>query len=393
MDRVLGFFGSSGMPLPRVARLNAVAPDSNHVINQTPTLHWYSIQKLGGSQTQYELQVGNDADWSVAEMWATGVVTSTDTGVVYAGSALSDGGSYYARLRVYDGTDWSPWYQSRFHMNAPPTVPICSSPVLNMTTSNPPVLTLVNATDAESDVLKYDFETYQDSALTVLISQGLNVTAGTLTSSWTSTGMLTENGRAFWRCRAYDGNEHGSWSAAAGFWVDGIPQPPTAPVLNPIAGDTMELFTMLPTITWTGSTDPDPQDVVHYKLELAQNPSFTAPTIKDNIPGTTVTLIDSLLFGKHYYWRVSAVDKTNLATVSTPGREFWTWQLGDINHSHVTDAADLSALVSYLTGGAAVIRPHKVGDLTGNCGVDATDLSTLVSYLTGGSATLKPGCE
>ena len=59
----------------------------------------------------------------------------------------------------------------------------------------------------------------------------------------------------------------------------------------------------------------------------------------------------------------------------------------------IVDLSDLSALVSYLTGGGYVISPKMVGDLNGSCLIDLTDLSYMVSYLTGGGAQFKAGCE
>ncbi|MCM2272169.1 MAG: dockerin type I domain-containing protein, partial [candidate division Zixibacteria bacterium] len=71
---------------------------------------------------------------------------------------------------------------------------------------------------------------------------------------------------------------------------------------------------------------------------------------------------------------------------------FWTWRLGDVNHSRQTDLSDLSMLIAYMTTGSPVISPPLVGDLNGSCNIDITDLSILISYLTGGGATLLPGC-
>ena len=103
-------------------------------------------------------------------------------------------------------------------------------------------------------------------------------------------------------------------------------------------------------------------------------------------------LFENLKPGTRYYWRVSAWDRTHQMVVSAQ-KSFWTWALGDLNHSHICDLSDLSAMVSYLTGGGYVISPKMVGDLNGSCFVDLTDLSIIVSYLTGVGAEFKPGCE
>jgi hypothetical protein len=66
---------------------------------------------------------------------------------------------------------------------------------------------------------------------------------------------------------------------------------------------------------------------------------------------------------------------------------------GDVNFSQdVVNLPDLSALVSYLSGGGYVLPLPKLADVNNDCFVDLTDLSILVSYLTGGGATLVIGC-
>jgi hypothetical protein len=56
---------------------------------------------------------------------------------------------------------------------------------------------------------------------------------------------------------------------------------------------------------------------------------------------------------------------------------------GDINLSGVVDLTDLSALVSYLTGGGYLLLCADAANVNGAGIVDVSDLSALVSYLTG----------
>jgi uncharacterized protein YkwD len=64
---------------------------------------------------------------------------------------------------------------------------------------------------------------------------------------------------------------------------------------------------------------------------------------------------------------------------------------GNINNSGGVDLADLSALVSYLTGGGYVLTCIPEANVNGSGAVDLADLSALVVYLTGGGYTL-PSC-
>lgn len=61
---------------------------------------------------------------------------------------------------------------------------------------------------------------------------------------------------------------------------------------------------------------------------------------------------------------------------------------GNVNMAGGIDLSDLSALVSYLTGGSFVPTCTDAANVNGAGGVDLSDLSSLVSYLTGGTFQL-----
>jgi len=64
---------------------------------------------------------------------------------------------------------------------------------------------------------------------------------------------------------------------------------------------------------------------------------------------------------------------------------------GNVNMSGIVDLADLSALVSYLTGGGYTLQCVDEANVNRSGIVDLADLSALVSYLTGGGYVL-PNC-
>ncbi len=64
---------------------------------------------------------------------------------------------------------------------------------------------------------------------------------------------------------------------------------------------------------------------------------------------------------------------------------------GNVNYGGIVDLADLSALVSYLTGGGYHLPCPNEANVNGSGIVDLGDLSALVSYLTGGGYSL-PSC-
>ena len=64
---------------------------------------------------------------------------------------------------------------------------------------------------------------------------------------------------------------------------------------------------------------------------------------------------------------------------------------GNVNMTGIVDLGDLSALVSYLTGGGYVLPCTPEANVNNTGIVDLGDLSALVSYLTGGGYVL-PTC-
>jgi len=68
-----------------------------------------------------------------------------------------------------------------------------------------------------------------------------------------------------------------------------------------------------------------------------------------------------------------------------------TGTTGNVNMTGIVDLSDLSALVSYLTGGGYVLPCVPEANVNNAGIVDLSDLSALVSYLTGGGYVL-PNC-
>jgi len=79
------------------------------------------------------------------------------------------------------------------------------------------------------------------------------------------------------------------------------------------------------------------------------------------------------------------------ALVASEPTSCCTGTRGNVNMAGIVDLADLSALVSYLTGGGFVLPCVDEANVNGVGIVDLADLSALVSYLTGGGFVL-PSC-
>ena len=95
---------------PFVVRLNfGPTAFGDTVTTMLPEFFWNYIDSE--PQVSYEIEVGSDSDWTVAEMWSSGPVLSLDTQSVYNGAPLIEHGEYFVRVRAGDGSTWSPWRQ------------------------------------------------------------------------------------------------------------------------------------------------------------------------------------------------------------------------------------------------------------------------------------------
>ncbi len=373
---------------------------SEHVISHTPEISWAYTDPLDRrAQTQVEIAIGIDFDWAYAEMWNPAPFETADTFVVYAGSELLDGETYYLRLRVHNGLAWSDWYNTTFRMNSLPSVPIPLQPVNDEQVSDMPTLWAQNSSDAESDALAYDFFCVVDTTYGEPDPvEAFEVIEGTDSTGWQVSQPLHENWRYWWRVRAYDEYEYSEWTDlfASAFFVNSTPESPAMPDPSypPDTGN-MPVFNMLPTFIWSECSDPDPLDSVLYMLEISIDPGFTFVQTIDSLPGASHTLSDSLTFNTHYWWRVTAFDNTGLSTVSTEEPDFWTWTLGDLDHNHSQDISDLVMLVDFMFNGGPAPYPLFVADINGDCSnpIDIADLVYLVDYMFNGGPGPKVGCE
>ncbi len=206
----------ASIDLPAAVAINLGDENPTQVVGDQPTFYW-SFRDTVGSQTAYQLEVGTDTDWSVAEMFATGELISTDTSHLYTGDPLIEGATYFFRLRVNNGLEWGEWRTGRFTMNRTPSGPTILSPGSGATLVFDFVqLKVLNGADTDGDRLFYDFEVYRDAALTM---RDTLVAAVPQTADSTSSGFLSldPNELYYWRARTFDGGEYSAWSGVAQF--------------------------------------------------------------------------------------------------------------------------------------------------------------------------------
>ena len=112
----------------------------------------------------------------------------------------------------------------------------------------------------------------------------------------------------------------------------------------------------------------------------------------DDLLEPTYQFADSLLFNTHYWWRVKAIDKGGLTTISAPA-DFWTWTLGDVNRTHDCTIGDITIVIDHLFLSCAPIVPPKVADVNATCDITISDVSVMIDHLFISGAPLMVGCE
>jgi len=384
---LMGAYGL-GCSVPEIYNLT-IGEDSLHITDHEPLMVWQYSHPQGASQIAYQIQATTDEAWGTIDLWDSSEIIGEDTTILYDGVSLWDGLDFYVRIRNRTEVIWSQWYEATFRMNSLPSVPTQHSPIDGAMEAFQPVLTVNLSSDAEGDLLTYDFELYDDT-LSSPITSSYGVEEAVITAVWQVDIALQENHQYFWRARAFDQYESSEWSGFENFWMNAQPEAPAVPLVTYPSGEIV--FDMLPTIEWSESIDPDPFDTVRYNVEIAMDPELQFAFSIDSILTAGHKLSDSLAFGTHYWWRVTAFDTYGLTAASSIP-DFWTWMLGDIDNSHNLDISDLTSLVDCMFAGGVCPYPLFVGDVDGSCTFDISDLTYMVAYLFAGGPTPVVGCE
>lgn len=369
--------------------LEAQAPD--HVVDHTPTFRW----RTDGSLTlaRMQLQVGNDSDWTFVENWDTGEFPAVDTFANYAGSALFDGQSYLARVRVGDSLYWSRWRPISFRMNSLPGHPMPVSPAQQeIVSTNAPAFSAVVAGDPEWDLQRLQFALLRIDSVVVDESPLLPMAPATAGDSvvWNSSLSLPENGSFIWAVRATDGFETTGYGATRMVHVDAVHEMPAARDLVAPVADTM-VYTGHPRYTWARFSDPDPLDAVRYKLVLSTDSLFDFVAVVDSVADTSLSDFVSLELAHRYWWKVLGLDSHNLGATSGVAT-FRTYVPGDIDGSWSLNSGDIIALVNHVFKAETLQVPMCVAHTTGDDRVSANDIVWLVNTVFKSGPLPMAGC-
>lgn len=361
---------------PRVLELTLSGASPLNVIDHTPEINWTYYDSGNLPQSGAEIEVGTDGDWASAEMWDPTPFVGSDLMQTYAGYELLDGGTYFLRVRVNNGTVWGPWRARTFRMNTPPPLPSLNLPPdSSIVTTISPSLYLGAGSDTESDAQTFEYEVYSDESLTSLVSTA----AGRPTSWIVSPSLTLENQMHWWRARANDGFEDGPWSSTHVFTLDAVDSPPVAGQLLTPTGNAA-VPTAAPFFDWTEGTDPDPApDDISMTLFVATDSQFVFGTQWNNLPASSF-VYSGLSVAQRYWWKVRFTEGDGLWSETVPAR-FFVPGPGDMNMNMSLNLVDVVMLIDVIFRGTPAPESPYLADVNGDCTLDVVDVVTLIGHV------------
>ncbi len=230
---------------------------------------------------------------------------------------LTEDRFYFWRAKATDPDNLSgPWSATgQFFVtttNAPPEPPALVAPQNGASVSNiRPDLVILNADDADLDVLVYDWDLATDITFATIVDSGANVPGqGAQTSAFHLAADLIENGRYCWRARSDDGQATSGYNVAC-FLASVTNDPPSIPTLNNPSNE-MGATTTSPVFSWLPSTDPE-NETITYEIEVKDDARVVVGSVI-GVSGTVTSISAQLTNGGAYSWRARATDREGLSS-------------------------------------------------------------------------------
>ncbi|MBD3331867.1 hypothetical protein GF356_03370 [candidate division GN15 bacterium] len=325
-------------PPTTIADLSVVDSSKNSV-----TLSWTAPgdDQMNGYASTYEIRYHtspiNTSNWSSsARVNDPPVPAEAETLERFSIGGLNANIRYYFAIRTADEVpNWSDISNSpsATTANAAPTVPTPIGPLTGDTINvgEDVVLSVYNSQDADGDNLTYSFWVASDGNFNQIVAERTNVPGGIGTTEVTFASDLFEAGADYWwHCRASDGLAISAMSATQRFrYRDPCEQPLTTPL--PVSpADSNNSTTVVPTLVITNSGQtPDCDMLRYYEVMIFGDALGVERVVVDTVieqsgSNTEYTVVDSLLTGRFYWWRVRCFNDavgsgwSSLAVFHTP---------------------------------------------------------------------------
>ncbi len=214
-----------------------------------------------------------------------------------------------------------------------PSVPVINSPEINEIVSLlQPELSVLCSTDADGDILTYEFELFSDAGYTTLVAGESGVPESGSIVLWTVPEELVENKTYYWRARAFDGVAYTLWTHGR-FLVSQTNEPPIPfDLLTP--KDSMTVDSVRPTLFSGYSNDPE-DDSLTYMFSIYSDQALTqqvasGPGEADKETGMVSWQVnEDLTDATLYFWQVTVEDSSQ----NTESSEIFSFTVQTANHT------------------------------------------------------------
>ena len=250
------------------------SPGILHITDVTPDLNWTYSDPDGDQQTRYWVMVGTM--YGGAEMWDPGQQAGDATSMTYAGAALQRGVNYFFGVAVYDGFNWSSFFEVVFRLNSipnPPTLPVTPGNASVIGANPAQTMSWTSGGDPDTgDVITFEWQVSTDGAFVTIVA------SGTISSTTSSTFSTSPSTIYYWRVRAHDDWETSTWSAYGntppGYWTFSTSPPPntrpTMAITHPSGGEVF-YWGSSPTVTWMSSDAQDPTTALTFWINYTSS--------------------------------------------------------------------------------------------------------------------------
>jgi len=314
-----------------IAHFTAPAVYQNEVLNFRLDI----VDDEGGAATAYtnvtlfSTNPDDDAD-GMADLWEIQYF-----GNLNRNGTDDDDGDGATDLMEHDfGTD-------PFVAQGPGQPQILSPSNVEVTTLQP-ILAVSNGEHNANFTTTYQYQVFNDAAMTVRVAEGLFVAEGNGSTSWAVDIALNDNTHYYWRARASGWILQSDWVSST-FFVNTVNDAPGQFNIS-APQDNVWVKSFTPELSVTNSTDVD-EDNLSYRFEVYSDQAMTSLiTAVDNIlpgaNGVTAWAVDTVLTENSWVtWRAVVTDEHGLSTISDSATIF-------INT--VNDAPSVPVLISPL---------------------------------------------
>ncbi len=313
------------------------------VSDNDTTLSWNgSTDPDPGDTPYYDVWLANAADMSGAVLIADSIAATS-----FNVNTLVDDQTYYWTVRATDSNTGGTWASDTlmfltFTPEAPVAFGLQGPANGSIVTDSDTTLTWDASSDPDpGDTPHYDVWMGNQADLSDAVLIADSIAAAT----YNATG-LNDDETYYWTVRATDSNTGGTWASDTLMFQTNMPESPTAFTLtSPVNGSVVSDNDT--TLSWNGSTDPDPGDTPYYDVWLANAADMSgAVLIADSIAGTSFN-VNTLVDDETYYWTVRATDSNTGGTWASDTLMFLTFTpespiafglLNPTNGSVVTDS-------------------------------------------------------